>query len=115
LVVNETIPLEPDTTLTEDDASLSEPIEVGPYEQGIVFVSIIEATDDAAVDVEVAISPTGYEDWDAQWTTVDSADGLDETGMNAIRLSNFGNWIRLRSRLARGEEATIAAWFVGKG
>lgn len=115
MVVNETIPLEPDTTLTEDDTSLSEPIEVGPYEQGIVFVSIVEVTDDAAVDVDVAISPTGYEDWDTQWTTLESVTGLDETGMHAIQLSNFGNWIRLRSRLARGEEATIAAWFVGEG
>ena len=109
----ETLPLCPDTTVGADPV-LTEPVEVGPFGEGIVFVRLVEPGADSAVNVEVGISPIGYEDWPGAWTALETRAGLGTAGMYAIRVSNFGNWLRLRLT-NDGDPATVLAWFVGKG
>lgn len=119
MVVCETLPLCRDTTLSDSKpTALTEPIEVGPYREGIVFVKATETTGGAAASVGVGISPTGYEDWDEHWV-VSETRAVESTGMHAIDVANFGNWLRLRFALDEaagdGDELTLLAWFVGKG
>lgn len=114
----ETLPLCPDTTLNhEHRTSLSEPVEVGPFTQGIVFIQIIDIEGDPKPSFEVGISPSGYDNWDMHWTPLKTLDDIDTVGMYALPLENFGNWIRVRSRLrsASNGELTYLAWFVGTG
>ena len=113
VAINETLPLCPDTELG-DGPAYTEPMEVGPFTQGIVFVKVLELSEGASVDASLGISPTGYADWSEDWTVLDSLEGLDETGVYALRVSNFGNWIRLRFTLD-GDDALVLAWFVGDG
>lgn len=129
MVVCETFPLLQDTTLDADNpAALSEPIEVGPFRSGIVFVRVDAVEGSATATVDIGISPTGYEDWDAHWTPVERLTDLNTVGVNAARIENFGNWLRLRPRLADADDATptdadatdedgsvtVLGWFVGK-
>jgi len=120
MTVCETLPLCRDTSLTEaTPTSLTEPIEVGPYQEGIVFVKAADVTGDAVASVKVAISPTGYEDWSEHWV-VSETRSIDEVGMHSIELTNFGNWLRLQFDLTTSSdnsdgEVTFIAWFVGKG
>ena len=134
MAVCETFPLLRDTTLDADrPTALSEPVEVGPFRRGVVFVRVDSVAAGAAATVDVGISPTGYEDWDAHWTPVDRLTDLDATGVYAARIENFGNWLRLRPRLdgaggdgddrttganadgGGGDPAvTVLGWFVGK-
>ena len=107
-MTSETLPLCPDTRVEPDEARLTEPVEVGPFGQGVVFVKVGEL-DGAAVKADLGISPSGYEDWDAHWTSFETA-CFEDAGMHAVRISNFGNWLRLRGD---GEE-TVLAWFVGE-
>lgn len=119
MVVNETLPMCPDLVLsTENDASLSEPVEVGPFQQGIVFVRLLDPEGEPVVDAKVGISPSGYEDWDDHWTCLDSLSGLEEEGIHALQVSNFGNWLRLKFELndtSPEDQVTVLAWFVGDG
>lgn len=125
----ETLPLCPDTRLAAGgDAVLTEPVEVGPFSEGVVFLRVADSDPEGdgdggprgAVEAEVGISPTGYEDWGAHWVAPESLVAA-APGMHARRVENFGNWLRLRLRLReRGgtggaDEATVLAWFVGKG
>ena len=133
MAVCETFPLLRDTTLDADrPAALSEPIEVGPFRRGVVFVRVDAVEGAAAATVDIGVSPTGYEDWDAHWTPVDRLTDLGSTGVHAARIENFGNWLRLRPRLAGADtgdataagtdadatgddgEVTVLGWFVGK-
>ena len=118
MTINETLPLCPDTELTTGDpVAYSEPIEVGPFSQGVVFVSVTELHE-CTVRTEVGISPSGYEDWDAHWTSLDLDTTLTRSGMHAIRIHNFGNWLRLRFELedqTREAAATVLGWFSGDG
>lgn len=75
---------------------LTEPVEVGPYVEGIVFVRIAAISGTASVDVNVGISPIGYEEWDVHWTTTNSLGELEEAGMYSLPLTDFGNWLRLQ-------------------
>lgn len=111
----ETITLCPDTTVSSDRV-LSEPIEVGPFRDGQLFVKLREVDSDAGVDVDVGISPTGYEDWTSNWVPLETMAGLEEERMYAVGLSNFGNWLRLRLRPTGDSDhaAVVQAWFVGK-
>lgn len=113
MVVCETLPLCPDTVLEASSDVLTEPVEVGPFREGIVFLSVLETTG-ATVRAEIGISPSGYEDWADHWVAIDTLEA--GAGMHARRLSNFGNWLRLRLSLADADgTATALAWFVGKG
>ncbi len=106
----ETLPLCPDTTV-EDNTECTEPVEVGPFREGIVFVRVFEG---GAVDVEVGVSPIGYEDWSTAWTVRETRHELAGPGMYEIPLQNFGNWLRLRFS-NHDQPASVLAWFVGKG
>lgn len=119
MVVCETIPLCRDTTLTESTpTSLTEPIEVGPYRESVVFVKVTDVTGDATASVRVGISPTGYEDWHEHWVASETR-SVEADGMHAIDVTNFGNWLRLQFELeesdVKSRELTLFAWFVGKG
>jgi hypothetical protein len=110
----ETLPLCPDTTVASDETRLTEPVEVGPFDQGIVFLKLQDA-EDATVVADVGISPTGYESWTEHWTPLETM-SLSEPGMHAVRLTNFGNWLRLRLQLQDSEgTGAVLAWFVGEG
>lgn len=110
----ETLPLCPDTTVESGEPRLTEPLEVGPFDQGIVFLKV-QDIGDATVVADVGISPTGYENWTEHWTPIETV-SVGEPGMHAVRLSNFGNWLRLRLQLHDTEGAgTVLAWFVGEG
>lgn len=120
MVVNETLPMCPDTVIdAENDVVLSEPVEVGPFRQGIVFVRLLDPEGSPTVDASVGISPSGYEDWDEQWTEIDAMTELESDGVHALRLSNFGNWLRVRFEMAGApspeDRVTVLAWFVGDG
>jgi len=120
MVVNETLPLCPDLVLDAENTEMfSEPVEVGPFEQGIVFVKLFDVEGDPSIDAAVGISPSGYEEWDTRWTVIDSLDGLEEEGVYAVRLSNFGNWIRVKFTLGADvspdDSGTVLAWFAGDG
>ena len=108
----ETLPMCPETAIPSGASFLSEPIEVGPFRQGIVFVTLAAPTPEP-VEVEVGISPTGYDDWKTHWSSV-RTERLEGGGMQGIRLSNFGNWLRLRVRNQNEQEASVMAWFVGE-
>lgn len=114
--VNETLPLCPDTELDADTPlALSESVEVGPFPQGVVFVSV-PSLSAGFVTRQIGLSPTGYEDWDRQWTVVETFPTLESTGMYARRIENLGNWLRVRSVLGDGSpdaSATVLAWFLG--
>lgn len=114
----ETLVLCPDTPVNADKSTvLTEPVEVGPFKQGVVFVNIIDSSGTPTADATVAISPTGYEDWD-QWAALESLQGIETEEMYAQQLSNFGNWIRLQFKLEDpdpDDEFVFVAWFVGKG
>lgn len=111
----ETLPLTPDIEVEPGQSELSEPVEVGPFLEGAVFVHVETETDEDHVEVAVGLSPTGYEDWTTHWVVDDEREL--ESGMHLLRLSNFGNWIRLRLRQdgSGAGTATARAWFVGKG
>lgn len=120
MVVNETLPMCPDTVLdAENDVVLSEPVEVGPFRQGVVFVRLFDIEGSPTIDASVGISPSGYEDWDEQWTEIDAMTGLETEGVHALRLSNFGNWLRVRfervDHASTDDRVTVLAWFVGDG
>jgi hypothetical protein len=126
MVTCETLPLAPDLVV-DDERTLTEPVEVGPFRTGIVFVHVsgadAHADDggngtaggggrDPTVAVEVGVSPTGYDDWETHWVRRERVEV--GTGMSALPLDWFGNWIRLSVRTLEGGEATVRAWFVGK-
>ena len=110
MTICETLPLCPDTTVAADPV-VTEPMEVGPFYEGVVFVRVLDAS---VVDVDVGVSPIGYDAWRGAWTVRQTRTDLAGPGMYEIPLENFGNWIRLRLT-ARGDAATVLAWFVGKG
>jgi hypothetical protein len=111
----ETITLCPDLEIA-DAPLLSEPLEVGPFREGRLFVKLRNVDERASVSVDIGISPTGYEDWDRHWSVLETANGLGEATMYSYPISNFGNWLRLRIRSSNGTETDcrIQAWFVGK-
>lgn len=119
MVVNETLPMCPDIVLgAENEVALSEPVEVGPFDQGLVFVKLFDTEGTPTVDADVGISPTGYDEWADDWTPLDTLSGLDEEGVHAVQISNFGNWLRIRFELvdpAPDDTVTLLAWFVGEG
>lgn len=110
MTVCETLPLCPDTVV-DDLPVLTEPVEVGPFREGVVFVRVLT---EGAVDVDVGVSPIGYEDWTGAWAVRETRLELTGPGMYEIPLENFGNWLRLRL-IPAGDPATVLAWFVGKG
>ena len=107
----ETLPLTPDLEIS-DEPVVTEPMEVGPFREGVVFVKIHEGKDDPELTLEIGISPTGYDDWEAWWTPI-RTEVITSGGVHAFQLQQFGNWLRLRVR-NDGEDATVLAWFVGK-
>jgi hypothetical protein len=111
----ETITLCPDLEV-ESEPVLSEPIEVGPFREGQLFVKLRDVDPNAGVDISVGISPTGYENWERQWVDHDTVTGVDEERMYSVPLTNFGNWLRLKltPRGESDETAVVQAWFVGK-
>lgn len=111
----EVLPLAPDTEVRPEDRVLTEPTEVGPFLQGTVFVKVMDVTGPAALDVEVAISPYGYEA-EEHWAVGETASGFDAEQMYSIPVSHFGNFLRLALEVD-GSEGSVEfqAWFVGKG
>jgi len=123
MVTCETLPLTPDVRVA-DERVVTEPVEVGPFRTGIVFVHVSPAEEDAGsrngngsgsltAGVDVGVSPTGYDDWETHWVVRDRVEV--GPGMHAVPLDWFGNWVRLALDVPDGEAATIRAWFVGKG
>ena len=118
MTICETLPICPDTELTTNAGPvLTEPVEVGPYTEGVVFVRLHDVPESASIDVDVGISPSGYEDWDEHWVSLETHTDLTAAGVHAFQLSNFGNWLRLRFSVNSKDEksATVLAWFTGKG
>lgn len=116
MTICETYPLCPDETVDLDkDRLLTEPVEVGPFSEGIVFVQIQEITDKSSIEIDVGVSPTGYESWDHHWATLDSKT-FESESMHKLRILNFGNWIRLQVRYHGNTDGDVKfqAWFVGK-
>ena len=137
MTVCETLPLCPDTVVNADDYALTEPIEIGPFRSGRIFVRVLGSEDAAptvnsdvvlheradvetsdlvgdpvTINAHIGISPTGYEDWEAQWTTFDQL-VLDSPGMYSHPIENAGNWLRLRFQAdSTGEPTTLLAWYV---
>lgn len=140
MTVCETLPLCPDTVVDPDDLVLTEPVEIGPFRYGRVFIRVLGpkdaaptvnsdvtlhekadvetsdlAGDPTAVNTDIGISPTGYEDWETQWTALDRV-VYDGPGMYSYPVENAGNWLRLRFQGgSTGEPATVLAWYVGQG
>lgn len=118
MTICETLPLCRDTVLDDEAGAITtEPIEIGPFTQGVVFVHVTETSGSPAANVSLGISPSGYEDWE-HWATLDEMTGLDEVDTYARQVSNFGNWLRLRLELADpdpADELTLLAWFAGDG
>lgn len=112
----EVLPLTPDTTVSPGDRLLTEPTEVGAFLKGTVFVKMMDASGDAALDVEVLISPYGYEEED-HWASAESLSGLDSEGMYAIPMTHLGNVARLALEVDDQSDGavTVQAWCVGKG
>lgn len=118
MTVCETLPLLPDTHVGPDTTALGEPLEVGPFRQGRVFLKVMEAsqTDGTRppLTVDVGISPTGYDDWDGHWHTLDRFEAHGE-GMYSCPIENFGNWLRLQLSVEADANYSAQAWFVGEG
>lgn len=115
----ETLPLTPDVVLDEETQShVTEPVEVGPYTQGVVFVKLLERKGEASLRVQIGISPSGYNDWDEQWVVLKELTDFEVARMHAAQIANFGNWLRLRLVLddvSSNDEVTVLGWFTGKG
>jgi len=113
LVTCETLPPGPDLRVDGDGRVLTEPVEVGPFRTGIVFVHVSPDGDEADVTagVDVGISPTGYDDWATHWVIRERIEV--GSGMHAVPLDWFGNWLRLAVDAPDGA-VTVRAWFVGK-
>jgi len=116
MVTCELIPLCPDTEVHSSvEPVVTEPVEIGPYLEGVVFIKIMNISDSATIKAEVGISPYGYEDWDEHWTTLDTLE-IGDKGMHAFPIENFGGWIRLRLASDEStENIRLQAWFTGKG
>ena len=111
--VCETLPMTPDVTLT-DTPTLSEPIEVGPFTSGIVFVKVQDEPETTpSIKAEIGVSPSGYDAWEPWWTPIREIEA-ETPGMHAARIENFGNWLRLRM-YSESEPTDVIAWFVGQG
>lgn len=115
----ETIPMLPDTHIDQLSEVTGEPLEVGPFHEGRVFVKVMHASGDdgnlSPLSVDIGISPSGYDDWDGHWHVLESMDVCSE-GMHSCAIKNFGNWLRLQLSVDRdASEYAVQAWFVGKG
>lgn len=118
MTICETLPMLPDTRVDSLTTPTSEPLEVGPFREGRVFVKVMEATgadDLSPLTVNIGISPTGYDDWESHWHILEQTEVWGE-GMFSCPIENFGNWLRLQLSVSDDEsEYAVQAWFVGKG
>lgn len=115
----ETLPMLPDTRVESGSTATSEPMEVGPFTQGRVFLKVMDAEGTGDLErplaVDVGLSPTGYDDWQGHWDPVERIE-IGSEGIHSCPVTNFGNWLRLRlSNDGEGARFLVQAWFVGKG
>jgi hypothetical protein len=76
------------------DGSVSEPYEVGWAREAILFARVLADDEgDGACRAHVQLSPDGQ-----HWTDCDDVLDMPATTkrLGMVRLSHFGNWIRLR-------------------
>ena len=109
----------PDTRVDQLSKATGEPLEVGPFREGRVFVKVMTASGDdgdlSPLSVDVGISPSGYDDWDGHWHVLKNMNVHSE-GVHSCAIENFGNWLRLQLSVDQGaSEYAVQAWFVGKG
>lgn len=79
----------------EDDFS-TEPYEAGWASEAIFFVNIVEVEGtDSKMGIEAQISPDGI-NWTAEG---DQITQINSTGLHFLRLSHFGGWLRLNSKI----------------
>lgn len=82
----------------------TEPYEAGWAREALVFVRALEAGDGEPVEAEVQLSPDGMH-WVAEGTRIALPRTVGEVGF--VRVSRFGNWLRLAAKLPHGASRTL--------
>lgn len=82
----------------------TEPFEAGWAREAILFVRALKPPQGEQPEAVVEISPDGMH-WVAEGSTVKMP--AEQDAVVAVRLSHFGNWLRLRARFAEGAESTV--------
>ena len=82
----------------------SEPVEAGWAREAIFFVRALQAASGPMSPAFVEISPDGMR-WVREGATVSMPERADD--VVALRVSHFGNWLRLRAILPEGSECVV--------
>jgi hypothetical protein len=82
----------------------TEPYEAGWAREAVFFVRALKQPAGAAGTAYVEISPDGML-WIAEGTTFDLPTQRD--GVSAVRIANFGNWLRIRAEFPDAAECTV--------
>jgi hypothetical protein len=82
----------------------SEPYEAGWAREAIIFVRALKAPKGKLPVARVEISPDGMR-WLPEGTEAPMP--ADKDGIIALRVQNFGNWLRVAADFAEGAESTV--------
>ncbi|WP_306258764.1 hypothetical protein [Pararhizobium sp. IMCC21322] len=82
----------------------SPPYECGWAREAVFFIRALKAPEGPQPDVNVEISPDGIR-WLPEGTRVAMPSAQDEIAV--ARISNFGNWLRVRADFEDGASSTI--------
>lgn len=84
--------------------SVTEPIEAGWANEAVFFVRALRTPVGATAEAFVEISPDGM-----HWVREGASAPMPtaESGIAALRVAHFGNWLRLRAVLPEGAECVV--------
>ncbi|MGR3793060.1 DUF6385 domain-containing protein [Vannielia sp. SX4] len=86
-----------------EEAAATEPFEAGWAREAMLFVRSLKAPEAAQPVLRVQISPDGMHWLDEGATVEVPAEGE----VAAVRLTHFGNWLRLAGEFDAGSAATL--------
>ena len=82
----------------------TEPYEAGWATEAVIFVRALKPGAGAQPDAVVEISPDGIH-WMPEGSQIRIPDQNGD--IEFVRISHFGNWLRLRAEFTEGAEATV--------
>ncbi len=91
-------------------AFATEPYEAGWASEALIFIRILKG-DIAQQNAAVQISPDGIH-WLDAGTQIPLPEQTD--GLTSVRVTHFGNWLRLVGELPPGQTCTVMVYFVLK-
>jgi hypothetical protein len=85
-------------------AAASEPHEAGWAREAVIFVRALKEPKGAQPVARVEISPDGMR-WIAEGTQ--AAMPTEQDGITVMRISHFGNWLRVAADFPEGSESAV--------